>query len=141
MAEITFIGNVGKIGEKRTVGPEGAQYSVFDMWVGENLSRSNVSDDKKKTAWRKVTLWRGYADSLYPHMKIGRRIEVRGIAGETKHYLRGNEVVSYLPVNATKIYFMDAKREENVPPEDVLGEEPSTEPVAVPDDELPFGNP
>lgn len=136
--ECTFIGNIAKDAVLRQVGPEDAKYSVTDIWVGENLGRSNTPEDAKKTAWRKVTLWRGYADKMAQYLTKGRRIEVRGTAGEAKHYMRGNEVVSYVPINATKIYFMDSRREENLPPEEVLNEEPVAEAVAISPDDMPF---
>lgn len=136
--EVTFIGNIAKNAELRQVGPEGAKYSVTDIWVGENLGRSNTPTDDNKTAWRKVTLWRGYADKLAQYLIKGRRIEVRGFAGEAKHYMRGNEVVSYVPVTATKIYFMDSKREENLPPEDVISQEPDEVPVVLTQEEMPW---
>lgn len=136
--EVTFIGNIAKNAELRQVGPDGAKYSVTDIWVGENLGRSNTPDSETKTAWRKVTLWRGYADKMAQYLTKGRRIEVRGFAGEAKSYTRGNEIVSYLPVTAQKIYFMDSKREENLPPEEVLNEEPVAEAVAISPEDMPF---
>lgn len=136
--EVTFIGNISKDAVLRQVGPEGNKYSVLDIWVGENLGRSNTPDTENKTAWRKVTLWRGYADKMAQYLKKGRRIEVRGFAGEAKSYTRGNEIVSYLPVNASRIYFMDSKREEDLPPEEVLNQEPSAEAVAISPEDMPF---
>ena len=135
--ECTFIGNIAKDAVLRQVGPEGNKYSVCDIWVGENLSRSNT-EGEGKTAWRKVTLWRGYADKMAQYLTKGRRIEVRGFAGEAKHYMRGNEVVSYVAINADKIYFMDSRREENLPPEEVLNEEPVEAAVAVDPEDTPF---
>lgn len=136
--ECTFIGNIAKDAVLRQVGPEDSKYSVCDIWVGENLSRSNSTSEETKTAWRKVTLWRGYADKMAQYLTKGRRIEVRGFAGEAKHYMRGNEVVSYVPVSAQKIYFMDSRREENLPPEEVLNEQPAEAAIAVTDEDTPF---
>ena len=140
--ECTFVGNIAKDAELRQVGPEGAKYSVLSIWVGENLGRSNAPETENKTAWRKVTLWRKYAETMAPYLTKGRRIEIRnGFAGEAKFYQRGNEIVPYIPVTVGqqgKIYFMDSRREENLPPETVLNEEPVEAAVAVTDEDTPF---
>lgn len=136
--EVIFIGNIAKDAELRKVGPKDNEYSVLDIWVGENLGRSNTPEDESKTAWRKVTVWRGYAEKLAPYLLKGRRIEVRGNAGETKHYVKDNEIRSYLPVNATKIFFMDSKKEEGLPPEEVVAQEPAAEAVVISEEDMPF---
>lgn len=140
--ECTFVGNIARDAEIRMVGEEGAKYAVCNIWVGENLGRSNTPETEGKTAWRKVTLWRKYAETMAPYLKKGRRIEIRnGFAGEAKFYTRGTEVVPYLPVTVGqqgKIYFMDSKREENLPPETVLNEQPAEEAVVVTEEDFPF---
>lgn len=140
--ECTFVGNIAKDAELKMVGEEGAKYAVVNIWVGENLGRSNVPESEGKTAWRKVTLWRKYAETMAPYLKKGRRIEIRnGFAGEAKFYTRGTEVVAYIPVTIGmqgKIYFMDSKREENLPPEAVLNEQPVEAPAVITDEDLPW---
>lgn len=157
--ECTFVGNIAKDAVLRWVGPEEAKYPVCDFWVGENLGRSNVKTEttvtpengktkkKKDTAWRKVTLWREYAQAMVGYLKQGRRIEVRnGYAGEAEFYVRKNEdgsqtIVPYVPVTVGRsgtIYFMDKKPTEDLPPEAVLNEQPIEGAVVIEAEDLPF---
>jgi len=140
--ECTFVGNISKDAELRTVKIGDQDVSVCTIWVGENLGRSNSPETEQKTAWRKVTLWRQYASKMAEHLKKGRRIEVRnGFAGEAQFYNRGNQIVPYVPVTIGRggtIYFMDSKREDNLPPETVLNEQPTETVVAISEEDMPF---
>lgn len=119
--EVRFVGNIGKDAVKRTVGEPGSEYSVTSIWVCENIQKANGTELK---VWRKVTLWRGFADKLTPYLKKGRRVEIDGIAGETKFYTNSeNKVVPYDDIRCTKLTFMDSKRPDTDTP-------PETEPAA-----------
>lgn len=145
--ECTFVGNIAKDAELRWICEGDAKYAVTNIWVGENLGRSNVPEDEPKTAWRKVTLWRKYAEKMAQYLTKGRRIEIRnGWAGEAEFYVRKNKdgsqtVVPYLPITIGregKIYFMDSKQEDNLPPEAVLNEQPVEGAVVITDADVPF---
>lgn len=118
---IEFTGNVGKDAQIRKVQNGDRQDSVVSIWVAENLKKR---DGSTKTLWHKVTIWRGYADSLAPYLKAGRKIQVHGKA-QAASYTRTvtengkttQQIVPYIDVQADEITLLDRPEETaDVPP-------------------------
>lgn len=117
---ITFNGNVGKDAIIRKVGEPEHQYSVCSVWVCENIRKR---DGSKKPVWHKVTIWRGFADKLAPWLKTGRRILVEGNAEAEFYTDKSNQIRPYINVQATKIEFLDSRRDDDLPPEETETDE------------------
>lgn len=117
---IEFTGNVGKDAQIRKVQNGDRQDSVVSIWVAENLKKR---DGSTKTLWHKVTIWRGYADSLAPYLKAGRKIQVYGkmqAASYTRTVTENGkttqQIVPYADVQADEIILLDRPETEDVPP-------------------------
>ena len=129
MANISFDGNIGKTAELRTVQNGERQDSVTSIWVAENKKKRDKKTGEMITVakWHKVTLWRGFAESLAPYLTAGRHVLVEGDGFATHYVNRANQIVDYIDVTASKLKLLDRKAGEDVP--DGNGEE--NEPVVV----------
>ncbi len=110
---ITLIGNVGKDAELRHVTLGDTQVAVCSFWVAENIKKR---DDSTKTVWRKVTIWRKYAETMAQYLKSGRKVYVTGTS-EASYYVKENVVHPYDNIQATEIRLLDGKKPEEEAPE------------------------
>lgn len=110
----TFIGNIGKDAVLRKVTNGERQDSVLSIWVAENIKKR---DGSTKTEWHKVTIWRGYAETMAQYLKAGRKVYVEGTAKANSYTTQDNRIVPYIDVQATELKLLDSKPEEDVPPE------------------------
>lgn len=117
---VEFSGNIGKDAQIKKVQNGDRQDSVVTIWVAENLKKR---DGSTKTLWHKVTIWRGYADSLAPYLKAGRKIQVHGkmqAASYTRTVTENGkttqQIVPYADVQADEITLLDRPETEDVPP-------------------------
>ena len=110
----TFIGNVGKDAVLRKVNNGDRQDSVLSIWVAENIPKR---DGSTKTEWHKVTIWRGYAETMAQYLKAGRKVYVEGTAKANSYTTQDNRIVPYIDVQATELKLLDSKPKEDVPPE------------------------
>ena len=110
----TFIGNIGKDAVLRKVTNGDRQDSVLSIWVAENIKKR---DGSTKTEWHKVTIWRGYAETMAQYLKAGRKVYVEGTAKANSYTTQDNRIVPYIDVQATELKLLDSKPEEDVPPE------------------------
>lgn len=128
--KISFKGNIGKDALLRSVQVGDSKVSVCDIWVAENIGRSQ---ETRKTLWHKVTIWRKYAETMAQYMKTGRRIEVEG-KGEAKAYTsKDGRIVPYIAVSDATIEFLDRRHDEPAVPE--VEAEVETEEEATPWDD------
>ena len=110
----TFKGNIGKDAQLRKVHNGDREDSVLSFWVAENKKKRN---GEQKTLWHKVTIWRGYAETMAQYLKEGRKVFVTG-EGEAKCYTnKQNQIVPYIDVQADEIELLDGKKPEDTPPE------------------------
>lgn len=112
---INFIGNIGKDAQLRKVKVGEREDSVLDMWVAENIKKRSGNE---KTLWHKVTIWRGYAETMAQYLKKGRKVFVAGTA-EASYYVKDGAIHPYIAVQASELRLLDAKKDEDLPPEDV----------------------
>lgn len=117
---IHLIGNIGKDAQVRKVKVGEREDSVVDIWVAENIKKRSGAE---KTLWHKVTIWRGYADTMAPYLKAGRKVYVVGTAEAGSYTNKENKIVPYIQVQASELKLLDSKREESVPPETEPAEE------------------
>lgn len=117
---IHFIGNIGKDAVVRKVKVGEREDSVLDIWVAENIKKRSGAE---KTQWHKVTIWRGYADTMAPYLKAGRKVYVEGKAEAGSYTNKENKIVPYIQVQASELKLLDSKKEEDVPPETEPAEE------------------
>lgn len=110
----TFVGNIGKDSELRKVNNGGREDSVLSFWVAENLTKR---DGTKKTLWHKVTIWRGYAETMAQYLKSGRKVLITGAIKANVYTNKANQLVPYIDVQADTITLLDGKKPEETPEE------------------------
>ena len=112
---ITVKGNTNKGAELRKVHNGDREDSVLSFWLAENIKKR---DGSVKTLWHKVTVWRGYADTIARLLGGESRKALVTGTGEAKTYTtRDNRIMPYIDIQATEVEFLDDKRPEQVPPE------------------------
>jgi len=112
--KINFMGNIGKDAQLRKVQNGDHQDSVLSVWVAENHKRR---DGSTRTEWHKVTIWRGYAESMEKYLKKGRQVFVEGTGKGSFYTDKNNTIVPFIDVQAEKITLLDHKPDDDVPPE------------------------
>jgi single-strand DNA-binding protein len=127
--KITVIGNVGKDAELRKVNNGGREDSVCSFWIAENISKR---DKTQITRWHKVTIWRGYAETLAQYLKSGRKVLVTGVAQAKCYTNKQNQIVPYIDIQADEINLLDGKKPEGEP------EETETPAAVVNEDSTPW---
>lgn len=128
----TFVGNIGKDAEIRKVNNAGREDSVCSFWVAENLTKR---DGTKKTLWHKVTIWRGYAETMAQYLKAGRKVLIQGTAKANVYTNKANQLVPYIDIQADEITLLDAKRSEEAPEETTA---PAQTQEVVESEEMPW---
>lgn len=114
---INFDGNIGKDATLRTVKVNGEDTKVCSFWVAENISKR---DNTTKTLWHKVTLWRGYAETMAQYLKKGRHVLVEGYAEAKTYTTQDNRIVPYIDVQpgiGGKVKLLDRANNDELPPE------------------------
>lgn len=109
-----FIGNIGKDAVLRKVHNGDREDSVLSIWVAENNKKR---DGSTKTEWHKVTIWRGYAETMAQYLKAGRKVYVEGTAKASSYTTQDNRIVPYVDVQASELRLLDSRPDEEVPPE------------------------
>ena len=108
-------GNVGKVDALRKVKNGEREDSVLSFWVAENYTKR---DGSKQARWHKVTIWRGYADTMAKYLTVGRKIQVTAENVQAKAYTnKQNQIVPYIDIQANKVELLDRKPQEEAPEE------------------------
>lgn len=112
---ITVKGNTNKGAELRKVHNGDREDSVLSFWLAENKKKR---DGSVRTVWSKVTVWRGYAETISRLLGGESRKALVTGEGEAKFYTtKDGQIVPYIDIQADEVDFLDDKRPENVPPE------------------------
>ncbi|MDZ7373022.1 MAG: single-stranded DNA-binding protein [candidate division KSB1 bacterium] len=129
--KVLLIGRLGSDPEYR-VAPNGVPVVNFN--VATNIVwRDEQGNQKERTDWHRVVVWRKLAETARQFLKKGSRVYIEGHL-QTRTYEDQNNVRRWVTeVVAETIQFLDAKA-------DVLGvKEETEEPPPPPEDLLPTG--
>lgn len=113
--KITVKGNTNKGAELRKVQNGDKQDSVLSFWLAENKKKR---DGSIKTVWHKVTVWRGYAETIARLLGgESRKALVTGVCEAKFYTTKDGQIVPYIDIQADEVEFLDDKRPDDVPPE------------------------
>ena len=119
----TFVGNISKAAETRTVMVAGVQTLVTDFNIAENYQARN---GERQTQFYRVSLWREPGAKLAKYLTKGRPIQIEGRV-KARAYIDKNGVAqSQLELSNPKITFITANPTAEV------------DAVVAGDDEVPF---
>ena len=107
----TFVGNICKAAETRTVKVGGADTLVTDFNVAENYSGRN---GERQTQFYRVSLWRDAGAKLKQYLTLGRPIQLEGRVRARAYIDKDGNPQAQLEMANPRITFITANPTQDV---------------------------
>ena len=101
----TFVGNISKQAETRTVNVGGVPTLVTDFNVAENYRGAN---GERQTQFYRVSLWRDAGAKLAKYLTLGRPIQVEGRVKGRAYIDKNGQAACQLEMSNPRITFITA---------------------------------
>jgi len=122
----TFVGNISKAAETRTVKVGGADVLVTDFNVAENYQKS---DGTRGTQFYRISIWRDRGAKLKQYLTLGRPIQLEGRVRGRAYLDKNGMPQCQLEMSNPRVTFITANASNEV---DAVTEAPADE------NDLPF---
>ena len=129
----TFVGNISKAAETKTVMVGGVPTLVTDFNVAENY---NNSRGERTTQFYRISLWRDAGAKLAKYLTLGRPVQVEGRVRGRAYLDKNGQPQCQLELSNPRITFITANPTQDV---DAVTEAPAApETAEIPEEEKPF---
>jgi len=129
----TFVGNISKAAETKTVMVGGVPTLVTDFNVAENY---NNSRGERTTQFYRISLWRDAGAKLAKYLTLGRPVQVEGRVRGRAYLDKNGQPQCQLELSNPRITFITANPTQDV---DAVTEAPAApEATEIPEEEKPF---
>lgn len=123
----SFVGNISKAAETKTVNVGGVPTLVTDFNVAENYQGSN---GERQTQFYRVSLWRDRGAKLAQYLTVGRPIQIEGRVRGRAYIDKNGKPQCQLEIPNPRITFITANPTADVDAAEI--------PEEIPEDETPF---
>ena len=107
---VTLVGNLGGDPEMRFI-PDGTPVCNFSVAVNKNW-KDAAGVEHEKTAWVRVTAWRGLAEVCNQYLTKGRQVLVVADDMKASAYSKDGQPAASLEVTASRVLFLGSNGQQ-----------------------------